>query len=102
MADYISKNQQRLLSIQIVLAGHEFNGLAPSEIANSVRTSASNVTHDLANLQEAGLAERVPALENRWRLGPKAIQMFRAHSLGMERIRAQVVEFQQRYSREHR
>lgn len=102
MADYISKNQQRLLSIQIVLAGHEFNGLAPSEIAKAARTSASNVTHDLANLKEAGLAEQVPGLESRWRLGPKAIQMFRAHTLGMERIQSRVAETHQRYTREHR
>lgn len=101
MADkYTHAGQQRILKIILALAGHEFNGLSPTQIAKAIKASASAMTRDLDNLQTAGFVEELPELEHRWRLGPKAIQIFRAHTLGMERIRERVAELDQRFSRE--
>lgn len=71
---YINAAQQRVLKMLMRLAGHEIEGLAPSELAAALRTSASNVTRDLANLREAGLAEPIDG-SGRWRLTPRIVHV---------------------------
>lgn len=83
-----------------LLAGHEFEGMRNGDLARALNVSAATITADLRDLEKAGIVERVPHIEDRWRLGPKPIQMFRAHSIGMDRVRARVGEMEQRYSRE--
>ena len=58
--DYINAAQQRLLQLIDLLAGHELQGLAPSEIAKALSCTAPMVTRDMANLQAAGWAEKTP------------------------------------------
>ena len=96
---YINAAQQRLLKAVVLLAGNEFNGLAPSDLAKALNTNPSNVTRDLANLKEAGLAEQLPDT-GRWRLGPKLIQIALAFSDHMSRSSARIEEMQQRYTRQ--
>lgn len=98
MADYTSKSQQRILRTLTVLAGNEFNGLTPSEVAKAVRTSASNATRDLANLREAGLAEVIQET-GRWRLGPKLVQIAVAFSTHLNRAQTRLDELTNRYTR---
>lgn len=98
MADYTSESQQRILRTLTVLAGNEFNGLTPSEVAKAVRTSASNATRDLANLREAGLAEVIQET-GRWRLGPKLIQIAVAFSTHLNRAQTRLDELTNRYTR---
>jgi DNA-binding IclR family transcriptional regulator len=98
MSRYLSPCQQRVLKMIRVLSGRECTGLAPSEIAKGMRISASNVTRDLANLKEAGLAEEIPNT-GRWRLGPFLIQAALAHSLEVNRHSDALDEVKQRYSR---
>lgn len=98
-ADYINAAQQRILKIVMLLAGNEFNGLAPSDLAKALSTNPSNVTRDLANLREAGLAEMLPET-GRWRLGPKLIQVAVAFTDNVARSADRMRELQQRYTRQ--
>lgn len=97
--DYTSASQQRLLKLLLTLAGNEFTGLLPSELARSTHSSASNVTRDLHNLKLAGLAEEVPDTNGRWRLGPKIVQVAIAHLNCRDRAQSRLTELNQRYSR---
>lgn len=94
---YTNAAQQRVLAATVVLAGHEAMGLAPSQLAKALRTSASNVTRDLANLITAGFVERLDT--GNYRLGPRLVQIAIAHQRGLADIKARVDEIEQRYSR---
>lgn len=97
--DYTSASQQRILKLLVALAGNEFTGLLPSELARGIKTSASNVTRDLNNLKTAGLAEEIPDADGRWRLGPKVVQIAIAHLNCRDRAQSRMDELNQRYSR---
>lgn len=96
--DYTNEAQQRLCKMIRLLAGNEFGGLAPSELAKALGTNPSNVTRDLFNLQKAGIAEEV-ADSGRWRLGPALVQIGLAFSLHLDRARSRFDEINQRYTR---
>lgn len=95
---YINTAQQRVLALIFRLAGHEIQGLAPSELASAMRTSASNMTRDLANLKEAGFAE--PLESGRWRLTPRVVQISLAASTAFARAQDRLNETRQRFSTE--
>lgn len=84
----------------VVLAGHEIEGLRPGQIAKAAGVGPATVTRDLRTLKDEGVVEQVPGMEDRWRLGPRVIQVARAHDLGMERMTARLAEIKQRYSRD--
>lgn len=94
---YINAAQQRVLGIVFRLAGHEIEGIAPSELAAAVRTSASNITRDLANLKHAGLAE--PLDSGRWRLTPRVVQISLAAGAAFAKAQDRLDEARQRFSR---
>lgn len=83
-----------------VLAGHEVDGMRPGQIAEAMSVAPATITRDFKVLADEGFVERVPGMEDRWRLGPKPIQIFRAHELGLQRMQGRVDEVRQRYSRE--
>lgn len=95
---YINAAQQRVLQIIFRLAGHEIEGIAPSELAGAIRTSASNITRDLANLREAGFAE--PLDNGRWRLTPRVVQISLAASAAFAKAQDRLDEARQRFGRE--
>lgn len=95
--NYINAAQQRVLRVLVLLAGHEITGLAPSEIAKAVRTSASNTTRDLANLREAGLAEPL-ADSQRWRITPRMAQLALRVLRSLDDAKKRVDEVQQRFT----
>lgn len=95
--DYTNPAQQRVLAIQLLLAGNEFTGVLPSELARALDTSLPNMTRDLFNLEKAGIAERMPT--GRWRLGPKLVQIALAFTTHVGRQSDQLTEIKQRYTR---
>lgn len=97
-ADYINAAQQRLLKVVVLLAGNEFGGLAPSDLAKALNTNPSNITRDLANLKEAGLAEQLIDT-GRWRLGPKLVQIAVAFTEHIARSSDRMSELKHRYTR---
>lgn len=94
---YINAAQQRILQMLMRLAGHEIEGIAPSELAVALRTSASNITRDLANLREAGVAEKLES--DRWRLTPKIVQLSLAASASFARAQDALDEARNRFTR---
>ncbi|NMG29332.1 helix-turn-helix domain-containing protein [Aromatoleum evansii] len=97
--NYDSPAQQRILRALLVLAGNEFQGLAPGELAKALGVNPSTATRDLHNLREVGFAEQIQET-GRWRLGPKPIQLSLAFSTALTRARSRLDEITNRYSRE--
>jgi len=95
---YINAAQQRVLQMLLRLAGHEIEGIAPSELALALRTSPSNVTRDLANLREAGLAEPIDETINRWRLAPRIVQISLATGAALAKAQDRLTDARQRFS----
>lgn len=83
-----------------VLAGHEMDGMRPGQIAEGAGVSPATVTRDLRALQDAGFVEQIPTMQDRWRLGPKLIQIALAHTTALDRAGGKLAEVKQRYSRE--
>lgn len=97
--DYDSPAQQRILRALLVLAGNEFQGLAPGELAKALGVNPSTATRDLHNLREVGFAEQIQET-GRWRLGPKPIQLSLAFSTAISRAQSRLNEINNRYTRE--
>jgi DNA-binding IclR family transcriptional regulator len=92
---YTHEGQQRVLRLVLLLAGHEITGLEPAEIAKQQGCNASAVTRDLANLAEAGFAERV-AETGRWRLAPQVVQIALRAMSGFDRAQSRLDEIRNR------
>ena len=96
---YDSVSQQRILKVMLCLFGHEIEGLAPGQIAKIVNTQPSNVTRDLHNLVEMGIAERLASTDNA-RISPRMGQKCLAILMNVEQAAKRVEEVRQRYTRE--
>lgn len=90
--------QERGYRVLLLLAGHEMEGLAPSDLAKAIGTSQANVHRDLRVLQKCGLAEQLSE-SPRWRLGPKLVQVALAYQTRIAAARRRLDETEQRYSR---
>jgi DNA-binding IclR family transcriptional regulator len=99
VTEYANAPQERGYKVLLALAGHEFAGLAPGDIAKAIGTSASNVTRDLRVLQKVGLAQQNPETGG-WYLGPKIVQIAQRFVFNLDRARRRVDEINQRYSRD--
>lgn len=94
---YRNKAQLRLCQMILLMAGKEFDGVQPSSLAKALNTNPSNVTRDLANLEEAGFAARIGDSDN-WRLGPKVIQVAVNFAHAFQQSQERVLELKQRYT----
>lgn len=95
---YHNGSQQRILRVMLVLFGHEIDGLAPSQIAQTVGASASAITRDIHNLIEAGVAERLPHNDNvriHPMLSSKALQILAA----LDQADKRLTEIRDRFTR---
>jgi len=89
----------KVLKIIPVLAGHEFTGKLPGEIATAIGVSAASVGHYLKTLEEIGYAEQIPET-GRWRLGPKIVQISIAFMRHMDDQERKTSEVKNRFTRE--
>lgn len=96
--NYSCEPQQRILRLLLTLAGNEVNGLAPGEIAKLQGCSPSVATRDLANLAEAGLAEKAPET-GLWRLAPQMVQIAVQFQLALARAEDRLAETRNRFTR---
>jgi DNA-binding IclR family transcriptional regulator len=98
MSAYTNEAQQRILALALALFGDVVNGYTPGVLAKTTGQTASSMTRDLANLQEAGLAERIEETGN-WRLTPRlpqqAIKVFSA----IDRAERRIEEAKNRFTR---
>ncbi len=90
---------ERVCQLILCMAGHEVMGVRNSELADAMRVSRPTITRDLAALEKIGIVEQIPSMQGRWRLGPKIIQVSRAHTESMARVKANIAEIEQRFSR---
>lgn len=94
---YFNESQQRILKVLDLLFGHEITGLAPGEIAKTVKANASAITRDLANLAEAGMAEEV-ASTGRYRITPRLGRRCIATLQTFERAEQQLGDLKARFT----
>ena len=99
---YTNEAQTRGYKVLMLLAGNEFNGVAPGELAKSLATNPGNITRDLRVLQEIGLAEPLPHDSSRWRLGPRLVQIANAFKQHLTDVQHRADEVAQRYTRNPR
>jgi DNA-binding IclR family transcriptional regulator len=91
MPDYTSPSQQRLLSVQRLLAQHSVSGLSISQIAEALQATSPSITRDLANLEQQGFAERLPNNSERWRPGQTQLSLWRDFSAGLQASLKQIL-----------
>lgn len=96
--EYPNAAQSRGYAVLLALAGNEFLGLLPSEVAKKIGASQSLITRDLSVLKAAGLAEQIQET-GRWRLGPKLVQIAVAFQVHLDASRRRLDEVNQRYTR---
>lgn len=96
--EYRNESQERGYRVLLALAGNEFTGLLPGEIAKAVEAAPGAITRDLRVLQAMGLAEQIHET-GRWRLGPKVVQIALAFSSHMARCQGRLDEINQRFTR---
>lgn len=89
----------RVLQIIPILAGHEFIGKTPGEIAKATGSSPSQVGHYLVTLEAAGFAERVPDTGN-WRLGPALPRIGLAFMRHLSAQEQKLAEITNRFTRD--
>ncbi|MDX1491296.1 MAG: helix-turn-helix domain-containing protein [Pseudohongiellaceae bacterium] len=90
---------ERVCELLLALAGNEVMGVRNSELASALNVSRPTITRDLSALEKIGMVEEIPGLTGRWRLGPRLIQISRAHTESIARIKANIAEIEQRFSR---
>ena len=96
---YDHAGQRRVLKVMLALFGHEIDGIAPGQIAKAVGISPGNVTRDLHNLVEAGIAERLPHNDHA-RISPRMGQKALAILNNIDSAAKRVDEARNRYTRE--
>lgn len=91
---------RRVLRLLFVLQGQSFNGLRLKQIAERMDTASPTIYRDLEVLLDEGFVERVPGMEDCWRLTPKLIQLALAHQDEVTRLEQRVSDFNRRYTRQ--
>lgn len=95
---YTNNSQQRILRIALAMFGHEIEGVLPGQLAKMVEATPSEVTRDLYNLVQAGMAETLPD-GKRYRISPMLGQKAIAVLHGIERAADSVAQVKNRYTR---
>lgn len=89
----------RTSQVLLALAGHNHNGLPNSAIAKAIGSSDPTTLRTLQQLDDAGLVERVPGEDKRWRLTAFLVQIAIAHQREVAREEQRLADFNQRYTR---
>ena len=98
---YTNDGQQRVLRVLDGLFGHEVMGLAPGEVARQAGISPALATRDLANLAEAGMAERIEET-GRWRISAHLAQRAIATMHALQKNFRKAEELNNRYTTQPR
>lgn len=90
----MSKKGLRLLSVLKELKGHSFFGISNKEIAENLGLNAVDVSRDLADLIEAGLAIRLD--NGRYAHSVQMLQIAQSYTNQVANLHAQINETNQR------
>ena len=96
---YDNASQQRGFALAFALAGHEMQGLSPSDLARTLKVSPPVITRDLYNLTQAGVVEKIETT-GRYRLGPRLVWVAIAHLTAMDNAEKHLAYLKNKYSRE--
>lgn len=96
---YTSEQVQRVLRVQLALAGNDFRGMLLKEVATAAECTTDNALRALENLRTAGLAERNVHDDKRWQLGPKLVQVAFAFDRALQQAQRDLDERRQRFTR---
>ncbi len=96
---YDNASQQRGFALAFLLAGHELQGLSPSDIAKALKVNPPLITRDLHNLTQVGAVEKIETT-GRYRLGPRLVRVALAHLAAMDEAEKQLAHIKNKYSRE--
>ncbi|MDR1063033.1 MAG: IclR family transcriptional regulator [Azoarcus sp.] len=99
MSAYTNAAQQRILRLVLVLFGDVINGLASGALAKEIGCPASAITRDLANLAEAGWAEKLES--GAWRLTPRLPQQATKVFSTLHLTEQRLIEAKRRYGDSH-
>lgn len=94
-----SNNVRRSLKLIFILQGHSFQGLRLKQLAEAVQATPSTTLRDLEIMADEGVVERIVGREDYWRLSPRLVQTAHAHAEELSRLKSQLNEFDQRYTR---
>lgn len=97
MSPYTNDAQQRLIKVILVLFADVVHGFPPGAIAKEVGCSAAVMTRDLANLREAGIADRDESTGH-WRLTPRLPQQAIKVWTAIDAAERRAAEAKQRYT----
>jgi DNA-binding IclR family transcriptional regulator len=79
-----------------LLAGRFFDGLPNKELADAVRTSAANISRDMAILEQLGYARK---LENGlWGLTTKPLAIMRSYENHFNKLQSRIEETERNIS----
>jgi DNA-binding IclR family transcriptional regulator len=95
----VSASQTRVLQLIRALQGRCYQGLRLRDIAAAVEQAAPTTLRDLQAMEAEGFAERIPGRDDCWRLGPALVRIAHAHTDEVARLRQQVDDHDQRYTR---
>jgi DNA-binding IclR family transcriptional regulator len=96
--NHVSDLVQRTLDIAVLLAGNEFTGVTVTELSHATRLRSDTVVRSLANLVQAGWAEKMDT--GRYRLAAKPVQIALAFSTALARAETEVADVRNRYTRQ--
>lgn len=97
MSNPTSAQVLRAFALVEALAGNEFAGMSVTELMQVTGTRSDQVVRDLANLLEAGWAERMET--GRYRLGARPVQVSLAFASALERAETDLAGIRNRYTR---
>lgn len=92
----VNDAQQRVCMIFLALAGQELDGLSQVQIAETIGSTSGRVHHDLRNMASQNMVEKLDS--NRWRLGPRTVQIALDYQSAMQRMFARAEETKARFS----
>lgn len=96
---YDNASQQRGFALAFLLAGHELQGLSPTDMARALNVTPPVITRDLYNLTQAGVVEKIETT-GRYRLGPRLVRIALAHLAAMDEAEKRLAQLKKKYTRE--
>ena len=96
---YYSAPQHRLANFVMALVGHEAAGLTCFELAKKTKTSSTQVTRTIDNLEAIGWVEKHPSNDKAFRLTALFSQMANTIQIGLRTAVQQLEQDQTNYNK---
>lgn len=81
---------QRILEVLKALKGHTITGLSNKDLAGALGCSASNISRDMTDLIDAGLAVKLD--NGRFAHSVQMLQIAQAHAEHVSKLQSRIIE----------